>query len=227
MATATLLLKKQNRTVFILFIALCFLGRTGGAGEMTQRRIMAGLDLFPSFLAADQDIEQKRTPDGTLLLMLIYPGMKEAAEKLARQVGQGTHSPDGGMFLELVYPEMKEDAEKLAGQLTGAGRIRGLPVRVETLSDEAFSRYAGPAPAGVFLAYHIPDIDPIIKYCRARGILLISPMDGDMARGAMGGVYIRDRILPHVNMAAVKAAGVRLKPFFLKVAKKHAQGASD
>jgi hypothetical protein len=61
---------KEIISTMLILISICFPG-TGYADTVIQRRILEGLDLFPSFLAADRDIEQKRTSDGDLLLFLV------------------------------------------------------------------------------------------------------------------------------------------------------------
>ncbi len=78
----------MNRKIIVIALMILFLiapVRLYG-GERGDRRIMAGLDLFPSILAADRDISKKRGPDGKLLLILIYRDQKKKAKKLARHL---------------------------------------------------------------------------------------------------------------------------------------------
>jgi MarR-like DNA-binding transcriptional regulator SgrR of sgrS sRNA len=49
---------------------------------------MAGLELFPSFLAADQQIKTKQDENGTLQLIIIYNNDKRTAEKMASRLQQ-------------------------------------------------------------------------------------------------------------------------------------------
>ncbi len=52
------------------------------------RRLMAGLELFPSFLAADQKIKTKKDVGGTLQLVILYQNDKRTAEKMAARLNQ-------------------------------------------------------------------------------------------------------------------------------------------
>ncbi|WP_207689379.1 YfiR/HmsC family protein [Desulfonema limicola] len=181
------LFKIAYSILFLILMTIYFPPKSY-ADQVTQRRILAGLDLFPSFLAADRDIENKQTPDKELLLYIVISGMDEITAQID-------------------------------GHLRNIRQVRGIPVRVEIVSNAEFQNYIGPVPAGIFLIQHVPDINNIIQYSRENSIMIVSPFEGDVERGVMGGVFISDRILPLINMNAVKEAGIRLKSFFLRVAK--------
>ncbi len=51
-----------------------------------MRRLMAGLELFPSFLAADQKIQTKQDANGFLQLIILYTNDKRTAEKMAKRL---------------------------------------------------------------------------------------------------------------------------------------------
>lgn len=51
-----------------------------------MRRLRAGLDLFPSFLAADTAIQAKRARDGKLHIALVYQNNMRRAEQLAERL---------------------------------------------------------------------------------------------------------------------------------------------
>ena len=55
---------------------------------LESRRLIAGLELFPSFLAADQKIKTKQDKNGTLQLIIIYNNDKKTAEKMALRLQQ-------------------------------------------------------------------------------------------------------------------------------------------
>lgn len=52
------------------------------------RRLMAGLELFPSFLAADKQIQTKQNNKGNLKLVILYNNDKRTAEKMAARLKQ-------------------------------------------------------------------------------------------------------------------------------------------
>jgi hypothetical protein len=58
------------------------------AGDREESRAWAGLDLFPSVLAADADIAEKRASDGTLPLLLLYETDRELAAEMARRLAR-------------------------------------------------------------------------------------------------------------------------------------------
>ena len=163
-----------------------------GAHEVESLRIHAGIDLFPSFIAADRDIADKAGKDGALLLLL-------------------------------VHRDTEHDAEHLAAELAEVERIRGLPLRVHIVSVDELAAYHDARPAGVFVAERLPEeyLVQILAFGRQTGVLVISPHEGDVDQGASGGIWVGDRILPYVNMRALDAGGIRLKPFFLRIAEKY------
>jgi len=178
-----------RRAVWLLLF--CVLAGTGYATELEKLRIRAGLDLFPSFLAADLDIRNKRGVDGKLLLMLVYTNHKEAAKELARSL-------------------MKIDS------------VRGVPIRVEVVSITNGDRFSGITPAGIFISQPLDDeLQSLMRYAKQRRILLFSPFEEDVARGAMGGIAVSERILPHINVASIHSAGIQLKSFFMQIAKRY------
>jgi hypothetical protein len=154
------------------------------------RRALVGVRVFTAFLAADEDIERKRSADGRLHLLVVHRGDIRTAGELAER-------------------------------LAAVPAIRGMPLAVALTSLEALARHEGPPPAGIFLAEWLPDLAPLTADARRHGTLVFSPVLGDVERGAHGGLHVSDRILPVVNVAATRAAGIRIKPFFLEVAKRY------
>lgn len=163
-----------------------------GAHEVESLRINAGIDLFPSFVAADLDIADKAGRDGALLLLL-------------------------------VHRDAEHHAEHLADALAEVDNIRGLPVRVRIVSVDELAAYRDARPAAVFVTERLAEafLRPIVAFGRQTGVLVISPHEGDVDQGASGGIWVGDRILPYVNMRALDAGGIRLKPFFLRIAEKY------
>jgi hypothetical protein len=61
----------------------------------------------------------------------------------------------------------------------------------------------------------------IIEFGIDSHTVVFSPFRSDVSKGVLGGLHVSDRILPHINMATLRASGLRFKPFFLEVAKRH------
>ncbi len=161
------------------------------AGEREARRVWAGLDLFPSLLAADLDIANKQHSDGSLLLVLVYLDNREAAEEMAWR-------------LERIE------------------EIRNMPVRVELTDDPSLKNYEDRPPFGIFLTQPMPrELQSIVLYGRDHQVIVFSPFEGDVERGVLGGIDVAERVLPYINSEAMRLAQIRIKPFFLKIAKQH------
>lgn len=175
----------------MLLCLLTFLQGNLYAQEWEEPRIWAGLDLFPSLVAADQDIAGKYGPDGKLLLVLIYVDEREAAEEMALYLAKIEH-------------------------------IRGIPIRIELTDDASMKSYEDISLAGIFLTQRLDgELEYVIRYGRERHTIVLSPFEGDVERGVLGGIAISDRILPYVNMEAMRLWGIRIKGFFLRIAEQY------
>ena len=174
-----------------LTLLLCLLPGNPYADEREDRRIWAALDVFPRFLASYMDGERKQSTDGTLLLVLVYVDRKEAAEKMARHL---------------------EELEE----------IRGMPLVVEVTDNTSLDTYEDRPPEGIFITQRLARrLISIMKYGRKHHVLVISPFEEDVKQGVPGGIIISDRILPYINMEAMRSAGISIKSFFLRIAKRH------
>lgn len=181
----------------VLLAALLFAGSPWlgamAADEQDARRVTVGINLFPAVLAADQDIGDKRGNEGLLLLLLVH--RDETA---------------------LV--------EQLAATLRDKGEIRGIPMQVKPVSIAQLQAYANVKVAGVFVAQRLgDDIGAVLDFSHRHQLLSFSPFQGDVERGVAAGLVVSDRVLPYVNTTAVDASGVRIKPFFLKIAERYEQ----
>lgn len=161
------------------------------ADEQDARRVMVGINLFPAVLAADQDIGDKRSGDDPLLLLLV-------------------HRDDVAMV------------EQLAAVLRDKGAVRGIPFKVRPVALGQLAGYANAKVARLFVAQRMgEDLEQIVDFSRRHKLLSFSPFAGDVERGVAAGLVVSDRVLPYVNTRAVDAAGVRIKPFFLKIAERY------
>lgn len=178
----------------LLLIPLLLLSAaTSRAGDREESRAWAGLDLFPSVLAADAEIADKRGTDGELALVILYETDRELAAEMARRLAR-------------------------------TGTIRGIPIQVEVARETTPVTDADSPPAGIFLAEpRIGDLNAVIRFGRENGRLVFSPFAGDVERGVPAGIAVSDRILPLVNADAMDAFGIRLKPFFLRIAEIYAE----
>jgi hypothetical protein len=122
----------------------------------------------------------------------------------------------------LVYREDPYQAERLEPRINQIEKIRSRALEVITISlDELLA--SEPRPLAVVfitepLDQRLPDLVQFAQHQRA---LLFSPFDGDVARGVATGFQVTDKVLPLVNMTALKQSKIQLKAFFLRIAVKH------
>ncbi len=183
----------NSRIAVAVFLFLLGYGEVW-ADNYQERRLRSGARLFRSLLAADLDIEGKVSDDGHLLILFLCDGDRGEAEE----------------FIEAAFngPE-------------GSATVRKLPVRVEFVDDPAFQGYQDNVPAGIFLV-HSPDerdLETIIRFAIDHHVVLFSPYEGHVEQGVLGGLVIEAQVLPHVNLSTARESGIRIKGFFLKVAK--------
>jgi hypothetical protein len=159
------------------------------AGELSDQRAWIGLDLFPSILAADDSIAGKKCSDGVLQLLLVHTGRKGLAEEMAARLRR-----------------IKE--------------IRGIPIRVSIVEIHELEKTADCQASGIFLTEQAgAGLEAVIRFGRERHAVVFSPFPGDVEKGITSGMMISDRILPYVNVEAMRLSDVHLKSFFLGIAK--------
>jgi len=161
------------------------------ADEHDARRVTVGINIFPAVLAADRDIELKRGTRDALTLLIV-------------------HRDEQGLV------------ERLADVLRDKGAVRGVPIRVEAITVDALASRDATGVAGVFLAQRLGDQLPgVTLYCREHRVLCFSPFEGDVERGIAAGIVVSDRVLPYINVAALDQSGLRIKPFFMRIAERY------
>lgn len=166
------------------------------ADEAQERRTRGGLRLFRAILAADEDISSKTNPNGSLLLTVLYHENSRMAETFAEEL-------------------------RILGKGSKRGKIRKVPIEVEISNDLSLDSYADRVPAGFFIVEDLrdSDLDHLVRYGIDRGVIVYSPFEGDVDRGVLGGLAIETRVRPYINLKTMRDSRIRIKAFFLKVAK--------
>jgi hypothetical protein len=184
------------RAIFLFFFvnAVVSAGSPSVSGDFTDRRITAGARIFRALLAADVDIARKTGNDGRIRLCLLY----------VDDVGNAVKA-----------------RETLLSR--GDSRIREMELSIEVLTFDHFLDYKPRGFAGLFLTQSLADreLRSLIHTANEARITLFSPLEGDVERGVPGGIAVEARVRPYLNMKALHDAGVRLKPFFVRVAKRY------
>jgi hypothetical protein len=165
---------------------------TARADDADDRRVRAGARLFRSLLTAQVALESKAASDGALHVV-VYGADAHLTTEISTLIASG-------------------DAGKSA--------IKDLPVKIENVTSLAALTQAQ-QPAGVFLvsAQSAQDLAELVRYSTAAKVVLYSPFDGDVERGAAAGICIEAKVQPFLNLPALQAAGVEIKPFYVKVAR--------
>lgn len=193
------LVVRKSGLLVVLLLLLALLGGLLVAGipdacaasGSDKRRVEIGLKIFRATLAADTELRQKLDSRQRLVIVFFYRDDRAAAEGYADKLVQ----PGGLLEHEL---------------------------RVELSDDPRLQHFAASPPAAVFITE--PRLPPgmlqsLQAFCDQRSRLLYSPFEADVERGVPTGLFIGARVQPFVNMGALRASGVRLKDFFLGIAK--------
>ena len=145
----------------------------------------------------------------------ILPGILAADKRLAG--GESETLP-----IYLVYRDNRRQAEQIRPGLEKIGRVRGRALRIESVSLADLASLEPPPASAVFIAEPLgADLEQLLGFARQRKLLLFSPFEGDVERGVATGFRVTDKVLPMVNMQALKQTNVQLKAFFLRIAVKH------
>lgn len=164
--------------------------------------------LFPSLLLADS-MEEIRVAVASRL----FPSMLAADEALEQRTDANKQ-----LTILVIYLERRDAAERAAAEIRRVGSIRKIKVDVRIVTVASLSTYPQQL-AGIFIADRLESSLPqVIAFAQSRNIITFSPYRGDVEQGVAGGILVRDRILPYINLKTLREASITLRPFYLKVA---------
>jgi hypothetical protein len=177
---------------FVLLLPTNFLGKAF-ADSFEDRRIRTGARILRSLIAADLDLAEKRNPKGELVIWLVGGDAKLHVE-----------------LRDLIAPQSKPSN----------GLIREYPVRFESVSTQA-SMASKELPVAVFVTQPLSQsqLTAWIEQGRTAKRILFSPFEGDVERGVTAGLSVQAKVQPMLNQGSMQSIGLRLKPFFARVAK--------
>jgi hypothetical protein len=179
---------------FIFMTAIICAAKPSVSDDFAHRRITTGAKIFRALLAADVDIAQKTGSDGDLRLCLLYVDDAGNAEKAADTLGNRNDS-----------------------------RIRKIDVKIEVLPFAKCVDDQGERFAGVFLTQTLSEeqLKILLKRSIKQNMVVFSPFAGDVERGVHSGIAVEARVRPYLNSKTLLTSGVRLKSFFMRVAKQY------
>ncbi|NLD39592.1 MAG: hypothetical protein GX654_22290 [Desulfatiglans sp.] len=173
-----------------LLISLALIVITGERAYSVERDelgVRAGIDLFPSLIAADLDIVKKRGSDGTITLLLVYTDKRSQAISMSQRLGE----------LKTIcnIPVRVEISNDLTMRAYADNPPAGIFL-MQPLDEKLLE---------------------IIRFSVNKGVILFSPFQGDVEKGVLGGLHISDRVLPYINKSTMKSAGINIKEFYMRV----------
>ena len=122
----------------------------------------------------------------------------------------------------LVYLNNNHLAKQLADGLRQSDAVRQRKLEISNLSlSELLERDALQASALFVVEPMGDELEQLVEFSRQQKLLLFSPYKGDVERGVAAGFRVTDKVLPMVNMDALKQSNIFLKAFFLRIAVKH------
>lgn len=189
--------------------------RTGGTGVLKPAgrlllALLLWLPLLPS-TALTQDMLSPRLQIGIGILPAVIAANKQLA---------ADESPVLPVYL--VYNNNRYLAEQVKPGLEKIDRIQRHKLAVTSISLAELLALEPAPSAAIFIAEPLGnDLPRLIEFVERRKLLLFSPFKGDVERGVAAGFRVTDKVLPMVNLAALKQSNIHLKAFFLRVAVKH------
>lgn len=143
----------------------------------------------------------------------IFPAVLGALEGLGQR-----RSASGALRVVVTYEGSDDVVHQIVTTLEEIDQIQDMPLEVKVLALDDLQVYRGPPLGGIFIAS--VDIEPasLQRLSIQHEVLVFSPFSGDVKAGAVAGIHVTDQILPAINLAQARLAGVRFKAFFLRVA---------
>lgn len=180
---------RRPALLILLVLGLCLADAGVQAASYDDRRVRSAARLLRALLAADEALERKQDANSRIQVLLL-----------------GERETDLLPVQNLIA--LGGDGEQ--------ARVRGLELAVR----RGFSVPAAgqPRPVAVFLAEPLSAdrFRELLAWCIAEGVILYSPFEGDVERGATAGLSVQAKVQPFVNLSTLKSSGIRLRPFYLE-----------
>ncbi len=181
-----------RRVKGFLICSLWFFCVTVYASPSQLARLEIGLNLLPSVIASNTRL-----------------GLAEDEEK----------EP---LTIYVMYIENRKLAEQSMQRLTKLDNIRGYPLNIKAVSiDQLLNTEPDRYSTLINIEPLVNNREQLIQFCQRNQMLFFSPFKGDVEKGVMAGYEVTNKVLPAVNLSALKAANIHLKAFFLRIAVSH------
>ncbi|MBD8524832.1 hypothetical protein [Pseudomarimonas arenosa] len=171
-----------------LALSLGLAGAKVQADSYDDRRVRTAARLMRALLSADEQLPSKQSDEGLLEVW--------------------------------VWSDRPRDAEPLLPLIAPPGNgpralVRGMKIQLSLVSDLPDAAVA--APMAIFLAQPLddPSFARLLAWCIEHGVILYSPFEGDVERGATAGVSVQAKVQPFVNLSTLRSSGIILRQFYL------------
>jgi len=182
-----------------------------------KKKILIGFLIItiPCILLAFPDIEGS---DNRRLLIAVdlFPSFLASDKNIHNKI-----DIDDKLHVVIAYQYDQQTAEDMAQRLKNLGKIRGIPLTVKSLTVNDIEHSNNEKIAGIFISESMIPLKPIINKSIVNQFIVFSPFEGDVEKGATGGLYITEKILPYININTMNLAKINMKSFFLRVSKKY------
>lgn len=174
--------------VAALLLGLGLAGATVQADSYDERRVRTAARLVRALLTAHEGLEAKVQADGGVEV-LVFGEQDRQTEPL----------------LSLIAPPVRGNPTTIAGHALRARASEALPDGETAL------------PVAVFLSRKLDDaaFAELLQWCVRNGVILYSPFEGDVERGATAGVSIQAKVQPFVNLETLESSGIALRRFYI------------
>ncbi len=173
----------------LIFIVILLLESDAYAIHDVQPRLEIGINILPSVIAAN---------------------MRWSIEEDYKQ------QP---ITLFIIYDDNRKVARDTLSKLARIKKIRGHNVKKKIVPlSEILSRTTDKNTVLFIVEPLFENSERAIEFSRSNQNLLFSPFKGDVEKGVMTGFEVTNKVLPAVNIKALKEANIRLKAFFLRIA---------
>jgi len=186
-----------KKIYILIFVSLYLLNVNIHAYYVNSRKWI-GLDVFSSFLAADQKIDEKNNIK-FILIILTYIDAEKEAHEMAEYLEKRIRSIKG-------KPIKVEITDKPISTIKKLNNINGV------FLSQRYKRY---------VQSEEKILKDIIYETQLKEAILFSPFEGDVERGCLGGLTVSDIIIPYINMLAKEKSKIKLQKLFLKIAEQY------
>ncbi|MCU7922409.1 MAG: YfiR family protein [Candidatus Thiodiazotropha sp. (ex Dulcina madagascariensis)] len=190
-----------------------------GADHHRRAKTIAGILWLLLSASATIALSNKLWPEEEQRLNVgihLFPACLNADLSLSGRV-----TPNGALRILVVHDQDPVHAETAAAGLRELHSVGGYPLKIDKVSLASLVTHETDRISALFIATPGIQTDIFDRWAREHQVMVFSPFAGDVERGAVAGLYVSDRILPLVNLSQAERAGIRFKPFFLRIARHH------